>query len=130
MLSSVCKFLLFGIVVLYLVSSLGQAQEVAGRWSGRWTTYSENGRGHQGTLRANLQPKGEGTYRGTFSGRFAVVIPYFYRADVVQIGDTLYSEKRLGPFGSYTMQLQSYPNSLNGHWTTGKHSGGINLYRR
>lgn len=113
-----------------LLSSSLTAQEPAGRWAGRWTTYKENGRGHQGTLRANLRPNGDGTYQGTFAGRFALVVPYVYRATVVQEGDMLYSTKRLGPMGSYEMQLQHYPGSLSGGWSAGKSSGGIQLYRR
>lgn len=105
-------------------------QEPAGRWAGRWTTYSENGRGHQGTIRANLRPNGDGTYQATFAGRFAVVIPYVYRATVVQENDMLYSSKRLGPFGQYEMQLQHSPGSLSGEWAAGKESGGLQLYRR
>jgi hypothetical protein len=107
-----------------------QADEPAGRWAGRWTTYKENGRGHQGTLRVNLQSNGDGTYHGKFAGRFAVVIPYFYRATVVQEGDMLYSSKRLGPLGSYHMQLQHAPGSMSGGWSMGSESGGILLYRR
>lgn len=110
--------------------SLSSAQEPAGRWAGRWSTYKEDGRGHQGTVRANLKSNGDGTYQGTFAGRFAVVVPYVYRATVVQDGDMLYSNKRLGPFGSYQMQLQHDPGSLSGGWTTGKDSGGIIMYRR
>jgi hypothetical protein len=106
------------------------ADEPAGRWAGRWTTYKENGRGHQGTLRVNLHSNGDGTYQGRFAGRFAVVIPYFYRATVVQGGDMLYSSKRLGPFGSYQMQLQHAPGSMSGGWSMGSESGGILLYRR
>lgn len=117
-------------LVMLPMSSALTAQEPAGRWAGRWTTYKENGRGHQGTLRANLKPNGDGTYQGTFAGRFAVVVPYVYRATVVQEGDMLYSTKRLGPMGSYEMQLQHYPGSLSGGWSAGKSTGGIQLYRR
>lgn len=106
------------------------AQEPAGRWAGRWTTHKENGRGHQGTLRVNLRPNGDGTYQGLFAGRFAVVIPYFYRATVVQEGDTLSSSKRLGPFGNYQMYLHHAAGSLSGGWSMGSDSGGIQLYRR
>ena len=124
---AVCLALFLAVLPM---STTSTAQEPAGRWAGRWTTYKENGRGHQGTLRANLKPNGDGTYQGTFAGRFAVVVPYVYRATVVQEGDMLYSTKRLGPMGSYEMQLQHYPGSLSGGWSAGKSSGGIQLYRR
>lgn len=111
-------------------SPTAQADQPSGRWVGRWTTHKENGRGHQGTLRVNLRPIGDGTYQGSFAGRFAVVVPYFYRATVYQSGDMLYSSKRLGPFGNYQMQLQHLPGSMSGDWSMGSESGGILLNRR
>lgn len=123
--------LTIALMVLILFSArLSWSQEPAGKWAGRWSTYKENGRGHQGTLRVNMRPNGDGTYQGSFAGRFAVVLPYFYRATVFQEGDMLYSNKRLGPFGSYQMQLQHSPGSLSGGWTMGSEAGGILLYRR
>lgn len=105
--------------------------ELAGRWQGRWTTESDGvRRPHQGTLRMNLRPLGDGSYQGTFVGRFAVVIPYAYRARVQRVGDTLISSKRLGPFGSYDMQLHPGPGgTLQGGWSAGSERGGIRLRR-
>ncbi len=105
--------------------------ELAGRWRGQWTTQADGGRRpHQGTLRMNLRPLGDGSYQGTFVGRFAVVIPYAYRARVERVGDTLTSSKRLGPFGSYDMQLRPGPGgTLQGGWSAGSERGGISLRR-
>lgn len=124
------RTIVLSLVLAQLLTLVAKAEEPAGRWVGRWTTYKENGRGHQGTLRANLRPNGDGTYQATFAGRFAVVLPYFYRATVTQQGDTLYSTKRLGPLGNYQMELEHAPGSLSGGWSMGSESGGILLYRK
>lgn len=107
------------------------ADEFAGKWRGRWTTESPGlHHGHQGTLRMNLSPRPDGHYQGTFVGRFAVVIPYFYRAPVYRTEAGLVASKRLGPFGSYDMRLGIGPHgSLTGGWTAGGERGGIFLSR-
>ncbi len=107
------------------------AQDLSGRWHGTWTTFSEGeSRPHRGTLRIRLRSQGDGTYQGTFAGRFAVVIPYFYRGTVYQYGNTLASTKRLGPFGDYRMQLQHAGDRLGGTWSAGKTAGAIQLRAR
>jgi hypothetical protein len=110
---------------------LAQASDLSGRWKGTWTTFSQGEkRPHHGTLRVHLRPRGDGTYQGTFAGRFAIVIPYFYRATVTQYGNTVVSTKRLGPFGEYRMHLHHQPGSLNGHWSAGSEAGSIRLMAR
>ncbi len=106
------------------------AQDASGVWRGKWTEARPSGkREFTGSLRIKLQKTGSNTYRGNFSGRFAIVIPYFYRADVLQHGNTLYSSKKLGPLGEYRMQLRIGPTSLNGGWNTAKHHGSIRVRR-
>jgi hypothetical protein len=105
-----------------------RGSDVSGRWKGTWTTHRPNNqRAHHGTLRVRLTPQANGTYRGVFAGRFAVVIPYFYRATVYQQGNRLQSTKRLGPFGNYDMQLMHQPGSLSGTWSAGGETGSIRL---
>ena len=114
------------IIVCSCAVAPGRAADVSGRWRGTWTTFSQGeARPHQGTLRVRLRPQGDGSYRGTFAGRFAGVVPYFYRATVYQQGHTLTSTKRLGPFGDYSMQLHYQPDSLNGTWSAGGSAGAI-----
>lgn len=109
-----------------------QAQDVAGVWRGQWTSQPNQRQRleHRGPLRVRLVPTGPSTYDGRFSGRFAGVIPYFYRAPVSQYGSTLVSSKRLGPMGNYTMHL--YPqggNRYGGGWSAGSSRGRIQLQR-
>lgn len=114
--------------------------DYSGSWKGRWTSSPQPNRqghirrGHGGTLRVRLQRLnsygGRPTYKGTFAGRFAVVIPYFYRTTVYQEGTQLYANKRLGPFGSYKMHLSSpHGRQMNGRWQAGKQHGTIRLAR-
>lgn len=109
-----------------------QAQEFSGVWRGKWTSHPAPGRRpHQGSLRVRLTPTAPCTYQGTFTGRFAVVLPYFYRAEVQQVGDTLISKKKL--FGSLEYQMQVRPQGssvLSGGWQAADHSGNIFLRKR
>lgn len=124
--------LVFWCFVFQLSAPTVQAQDLAGVWRGQWTSQPNQKqlREHRGPLRVRLVPTGPSTYDGRFSGRFAGVIPYFYRAPVSQYGSTLVSSKRLGPMGSYTMHL--YPQSGNrygGGWSAGSSRGRIHLRR-
>lgn len=111
---------------------MANGQDYAGVWRGKWTADATARRSeHGGPLRMKLTPAGPNTYAGVFSGRFAKVIPYFYRADVYQSGSHLYSSKKLGPMGEYRMSLQLCPNcDVSGRWNAGKHNGSIQLRRR
>src|SRR3954469_17004348 len=73
------------------------APDLGGKWSGYWVSDKN---GHHGPLNAKFQPKDYDTYRMTFSGRFAKVIPFRYSTtmDVVGTGDgvvIISTEKRL-----------------------------------
>ena len=117
-------------LVSICISDVG-AQDLSGTWKGKWTSPGSSGRrAHQGTLNMRLRPTGPGTYQGLFYGRFAVVIPYAYRAQVSQAGNHVQSVKRLGPLGNYSMSLCASGACLNGSWQAGSHRGGISLRRR
>ena len=127
------------LTILFLATSIActwlsdsaAAQDASGVWKGKWTEARPSGRREfTGSLRIKLQKTGSNTYQGNFSGRFAIVIPYFYRAEVVQYGNALYSSKKLGPLGEYRMQLRIGASSLNGGWNTAKHHGSIRVRRR
>ncbi len=112
-------------------ASRGSAQDASGIWRGRWTADATPRRAeHGGPLRVRLQRTGPNTYQGRFSGRFAIIIPYFYRATLYQQGDHLYSARQIGRMGQYQMNLQNCGDSLAGRWTTGGQAGSIRLRRR
>lgn len=114
------------------VASQAHAQYAAGVYRGGWTSApGERQRlEHRGPLRVRLIPTGQGTYEGRFSGRFALIVPYFYRAPVIEMGGALYSEKRLGPMGTYQMQLVPSGNgNWQGGWSAGQSHGRIGLRR-
>ncbi|MCA9191062.1 MAG: hypothetical protein KDB03_04855 [Planctomycetales bacterium] len=96
-------------------------------WHGTWTSPAK---GHQGTLRMHLRPTASGSYQGLFAGRFFVVIPYVFRAQVNEINGQLVTNKRLGPLGDYQMVLTPYGNSLQGYWSAAGQSGGIYMQPR
>lgn len=114
---------------LVFLSPPSLGQDFSGVWRGRWTTDATAKRAeHGGPLRMKLTPSGPSTYQGRFSGRFAKVIPYFYRAEVQQVGSSLYSTKKLGPLGEYRMAMQLCPNcDLSGRWNAGEHNGSLKL---
>jgi hypothetical protein len=125
-----CFSMLVVLLALVLIAPDCRGDDASGRWKGRWTTYQpDNGRGHRGTLRVRLKRQSDGSYQGFFAGRFAVVIPYFYRAKVYQHGNVLHSTKQLGPFGNYDMRLYYQPGSLNGTWSAAGDTGSIRLRR-
>jgi hypothetical protein len=130
-----CGKLIAWTILLMLIlagSERCQAQSLEGVWRGNWTSTPAGNRTreHRGSLRVRLIPQADGSYQGRFSGRFAVVIPYFYRADVYRQGNRLVSTKKLGPMGSYTMDLGVSGDRLLGGWAAGKEKGTISLKRR
>jgi hypothetical protein len=116
---------------IFACNNAAQAQDFSGVWKGKWTAdATERWPEHGGSLRIRLKPIGPGVYQGRFSGRFALVIPYFYRAEVRQYGSTLVSSKKLGPMGSYDMRLgANQTHRLNGRWNAGSSRGSIRVRR-
>ena len=128
------------------IGDIVSASNAAGVWKGTWNTLPSvqgvqvgssrmyrpartNKRQHHGTLRVRLRPEETGGYQGLFTGRFAKVVPYIYRAQVVQRGNQLVASRRLGPFGEYRMQLRPQGNHMVGVWSAGGETGTIQLSR-
>lgn len=107
-------------------------QNPAGTWKGEWRS---NSTGHRGPMRVVITPSSKGTYQARFTGRFAAVIPFAYRAELVPVqrldGTTaLTSSKKLGPvLGSYQMQTQVQGNALTGQFQAAGDSGSIQMQR-
>jgi hypothetical protein len=103
-----------------------------GRWKGRWQSEST---GHSGPMNVSITPTAKGTYQARFTGRFALVIPFAYRAELVpqttSEGQTvLSSSKKLGPIlGSYQMQTQVTGDSLSGGFQAAGDRGSIKMRR-
>ncbi len=121
----------FVFLILSLFACSASAADLTGSWKGRWTAAGKVAREHSGTLRMRLRPVGPGHYKALFAGRFAVVIPYAYRADVSQSGSSITSTRRLGPMGEYSMRLEPISASqLSGRWSAMGQGGKISLRRR
>ena len=121
-------------VALLAFSSRTIAQEgnPQGRWSGRWQSAST---GHSGPMNVSIRPTSNGNYQARFTGRFALVIPFAYRAELVpqttSHGQTvLTSSKKLGPIlGSYQMNTQIVGDSLSGGFQAAGDRGAITMRR-
>jgi hypothetical protein len=120
--------------VLFLVSSSSVfAQDPTGVWVGRW--HSET-TGHQGPMRARVTPNSDGTYNARFTGRFALVIPFTYRATLTPVAcdgcaTTLVSSKQLGPImGTYRMDSVVAGNQFQAGYSAKKDRGTFNMTRR
>jgi hypothetical protein len=128
------RFLILAAILaatFFLIDGRSHAQDLSGVWKGRWTADATERRPeHGGSLRVRLIKAGGNTYQGRFAGRFALIIPYFYRATVYQYGDRLYSSKRIGRRGNYEMSLQHGAGNLQGRWNVGNQAGSIRLRRR
>ena len=110
----------------------GDPQNPTGTWKGEWRS---NSTGHRGPMRVVITPSSKGTYQARFTGRFAAVIPFAYRAELVPTKRTdgttvLTSSKKLGPIlGSYQMQTQVQGNALSGQFQAAGDSGSIQMQR-
>lgn len=110
----------------------GVPQNPTGTWKGEWRS---NSTGHRGPMRVVITPSSKGTYQARFTGRFAAVIPFAYRAELVPTKRTdgstvLTSSKKLGPIlGSYQMQTQVQGNALSGQFQAAGDKGSIQMQR-
>ena len=120
-------------VVGFALAPVAAAQEpdLSGKWSGYWQ--SDNG--HRGPLHARFVPQGADTYRVTYRGRFALVVPFRYSTTMgaTPAGDgtaVLTAEKRLGPFGSFRTTATATGTSFDAAFSSRRDSGRIVLTKR
>ena len=131
---SLLRSLSFFALVLFssttMLTGASSADEIAGKWKGRWSSGST---GHSGPMRARVTPTDNGTYKAVFAGRFAGVIPFIYRAEMVPVqtwdGITYKTEKRLPLLGSYQMQTAVHGNLLNANWSAVGDTGQVQMFR-
>lgn len=119
-------------LAVLLFAAYGFSREPAGSWHGSW---SSNSTGHRGTLRAHISPGVNGQYDARFSGRFAKVIPFFYRVKLTAIdsgpsSQTLVANKRLGPLlGSFHMTATISVGQFNASYQSRRDRGQFQLTR-
>lgn len=126
----VLRFVFVVLVLSLLHSGIADAASPVGRWKGSWSSGST---GHKGALRANIRPSDHGTYQAVFAGRFAVIIPFIYRTELVPIAGApgqYYSSKKLPLVGTYKMQATISSSSFYATFTGGKDQGIFRMRRR
>lgn len=127
MIRLVCSCLL--ILILFVSSgSKGQAESPAGTWKGRWNSTST---GHSGPLRARIWPDGNGGYDARFSGRFAWVVPFTYRAKLQQntCGQWV-SSRRMPIVGTYRTTATVAGGRFHASYAGGRETGTFEMIRR
>jgi hypothetical protein len=107
------------------------APDLSGKWSGYWVSDKN---GHNGPLRATFKQQDWDTYRVTYSGRFAKIIPFRYSTtmDVVGTGDgvvVLTAEKRLGLTGTFRTTAIATGTNFDATFTSRRDSGRFVLRR-
>jgi len=111
-------------------SSRAHASNPSGVWRGQWTSQSS---GHRGALGAKIRPAGPDHYNATFYGRFAVVVPFFYRTTLDRIPgttDMYYSAKKMPLLGTYETTARISGNSFRADFVGKKDRGVFEMRRR
>ena len=129
-LSRLARAILIVVTLSSTISAVSNADEPTGRWKGRWSSGSS---GHSGPMRARITPTANGTYKAVFAGRFAGVIPFLYRAEIVPVqtwdGVTYTTDKKLPLLGSYRMQTAVTENFLKANWSAVGDTGQVQMQR-
>jgi hypothetical protein len=125
-------FVCVGWLLLWPGIAAAQAPLLNGRWSGYWIS---DFNGHNGPLHANVRQKDSDTYRVTFSGRFAKVIPFRYTATMQVIGRgedvlILAAERRLGFRGTFRTTAVVTHTHFDATFTSPRDYGRFVLTRR
>ena len=107
--------------------------ELSGSWSGYWVSDKN---GHTGTLHGKFVQLDAETYRVSFHGRFAKVIPFWYSTKLHVAGSSdevvlLTASQNLGPLlGTFQTTATATPTSFDAHFTSRRDSGRFVLTRR
>jgi len=117
-------------ISLLMDGDRAHASNPSGVWRGQWTSQSS---GHRGALAAKIRPAGPDHYKATFYGRFAVVIPFFYRTTLDRIpgtADMYYSAKKMPLLGTYETTARISGNSFRADFVGKKDRGVFEMRRR
>jgi hypothetical protein len=124
------KLFLLATAILAFSCCCSQADDPTGRWKGSWISGKN---GHKGPMRARITPTASGTYQAVFAGRFALVVPFVYRAEMRPVetwnGTTYVVEKRLGMLGSYKMDALVNGGKMHANWSAVGDSGQVQMSR-
>lgn len=108
------------------------AQSPSGKWSGYWVSDTN---GHTGPLHARFRQIDDSTYRATFRGRFAGVVPFWYttKLHVEGTGDgviLLGASQRLPLLGEYRTSAIATDGNFEASYSSRKDSGRFIMTRR
>ncbi len=118
------------VACLLMVASSLHAASPAGRWQGGWYSAPT---GHRGPLRARIRPLNTNQYQATFAGRFALVVPFVYRARLDRVPGTVdqYTSSKRMPFvGNYQMHATITPDHFHADFRGRRDSGTFRMMRR
>ena len=125
-------FLVVAVMTASLAAQESSPGNIQGVWRGQWRSAST---GHKGPMRVVITPTNQGTYQARFTGRFAAIIPFTYRAELIPVtaqdgSVQLTSSKKLGPIlGSYEMRTRVAGNTLSGEFQAAGDRGSILMQR-
>jgi len=120
------------LVFVLLVWGLGslKASSPVGKWKGSWSSGST---GHRGALRARIRATENGAFKAVFAGRFAVVVPFFYRTELFPVASRpgqYVSVKKLPLLGTYRMRATVSGNDFHATFSGGQDRGIFEMKRR
>lgn len=104
------------------------AHGVGGVYRGGWQSSTT---GHHGPMNVRLRQQSSGEVRALFTGRFAGVIPFVYRAKLEPTGDPghFVSERQLPLMGTYRMSAVISPGGFYARYTSRKDVGSFQMRR-
>lgn len=123
---------LTGALVLLAAGSAAGADEGKSRWKGSWTSDTT---GHRGPLRATIAREGPDSYKATFTGRFAGVVPFVYSSKMRVTGFEdgrvhLAADRYLPLFGRFSTRAVIDGDRFDATFKARKDQGGFHLERR
>jgi len=110
-----------------------QIPDLSGKWSGYWQSETT---GHTGPLHVRFRQLDSETYRVSFHGRFAKVVPFWYatKFHVAGAGDgvvQLSASQNLGlGLGTFTTTALATATSFDARYSARKDSGRFVMSRR
>ena len=127
------RFALAAFSLIAIAGTAGaQSPSLSGRWDGSWVSEKN---GHTGPLHGRFRQLDHDTYRATFRGRFAGVVPFWYttKLHVEGTGDDvvlLSATQRLPLLGEYRTTATATATTFDATFTSRNDSGRFLLRRR